>query len=146
VTNTVTQKVQFQFLALPAKNQLSARPRTRQPAPAHLGFLFTGGRCGRLRARTCVPHALWRAQGEDVRSPRVLQESLLGSEVRPRTASRICVTVCVCAQVLKLEKSSFAPPVCILLTRALLFFFASALAGILVCLWRLLRLRNRNIL
>lgn len=41
----------------------------------------------------------------------LLQTSLLDSKVLPRTASRICIAMHICAQVLKLQKSSFAPGV-----------------------------------
>lgn len=55
MTNMVTQKIQFQFLALPAESQISACLCVSQLAPEHGDFQFIDwGRCGNLRARTYI--------------------------------------------------------------------------------------------
>lgn len=60
MTNIVTQKIQFQFLALPSKKQLSAWPHISQSAPAHLDFLFVNGGYGNLRAGTYLLCAFYK--------------------------------------------------------------------------------------
>lgn len=60
MTNTVTQEIQFQFLALPAKTQLSAWAHISHSAPAYLDFPFIDGAYGNLRAGAYILCAFYK--------------------------------------------------------------------------------------